>query len=163
MNGKTKNLISLYLSTNDILNKYSLKSPYQVPELNKIVFELPLSRFSTSSNKQDIVSSSAKALIIFFFFFGGLPEIVYQKSQSSKIEKIYSFKYTLIKKSLTKTFLERLFLIGFNQTDFENFKLFKKKNTFVQKKNSLNNNLVLSTQILLSKFFEIEDLFKENN
>ena len=92
-----------------------------------------------------------------------MPEIVYQKSQSSKIEKIYSFKYTLIKKSLTKTFLERLFLIGFNQSDFENFKLFKKKNTFVQKKNSLNNNLVLSTQILLSKFFEIEDLFKENN
>ena len=69
----------------------------------------------------------------------------------------------MIKKSLTKTFLERLFLIGFNQSDFENFKLFKKKNTFVQKKNSLNNNLVLSTQILLSKFFEIEDLFKENN
>jgi hypothetical protein len=86
---------SLYLSKCDLIQKYNLKTPFQTPQVSKIVFELPLSTFSKSSNKLENLNAVIKGLITFFLLFGDLPEIIYHQSKSSKLKKIYSFKYTL--------------------------------------------------------------------
>jgi hypothetical protein len=152
---------SLYLSKCDLIQKYNLKTPFKTPQVSKIVFELPLSTFSKSSNKVENFNAVIKGLITFFLLFGGLPKIVYHQSKSSKLKKIYSFKYTLKNKKNIHYFLHSLFLSSLNKSLLENFDLFKKSDNSATSFLLSNSKIVLSMKLKLNSFSEIVDFFNE--
>ena len=158
-NGKTKNLKSFQLNNFDLIQKFNLKSSYLSPKINKIVFELPLNSLKVSETKQNNSYLSSLSLYLFFILFGNLPEIVYQKSKNTKINKIYAFRHTIYKQEDLNSYLLYFFLNNSNNNSLKNFDLFKKKDDCVQINNFLNNDLNLSMSIPLNSFFHEEDIF----
>jgi len=161
-----------YLSTCDLINKYSFKNVHEIPELKKIVLELNLEDFliscDFSQKEQTDSNTQIRAYIIIYILMGLMPFINFNKSAGSSlkaksVENNYSLKIILSNKKEINSFLTSLFIENWSKLLLEDFLLFKNtKNLSSKKVKSPSKSIVLNTIIPGSIFFEVESLLTKN-
>lgn len=161
-----------YLSTCDLINKYSFKNVHEIPELKKIVLELNLEDFliscDFSQKEQTDSNTQIRAYIIIYILMGLMPFINFNKSGGSSlkaksVENNYSLKIILSNKKEINSFLTSLFIENWSKLLLEDFLLFKNtKNLSSKKVKSPSKSIVLNTIIPGSIFFEVESLLTKN-
>jgi len=152
-----------YLSNCDLLNKYNIKSTYEIPNLKKIILDfnlIDLIEASDNLNKEQTDSNTQiKASSIFYILTGLISYINFNKSLSSvkklKIsENNYSIKISLGKSNNINSFLFSFFIENWGKLLIEDFILLKgKKESFAEVPKT---NIVLSATVPSNIFFELE-------
>tara|TARA_B100000674_G_C37958648_1_gene970900 strand:- start:413 stop:1051 length:639 start_codon:yes stop_codon:yes gene_type:complete len=156
-----------YISRCDLINKYNIKSTYQIPELDKIVLELDMkdllnSHEITLKDQTDPIAQ-VKAFTIIYIFMGLLPYIRASKSTSSlgraKTTNLqFSLKVVLRKKNQINNFLFTLFIENWHKLVLEDFKLFKNEKI----KNNVEKVLVLNSLIPADCFFDVNEFLSKS-
>ena len=173
LNSKLNIVSNTYFSNCDLINKYNFKSLHKIPKLKKVVIDFTLSDFLissdfSSSKEQTDSSVQIKSFIIFYILTESLSYINFNKSLSS-IKKLklsennYSLKVSITNPKELNSFLFSFFVESWSKLLIDDFVLFKKDNTLVNKVNQCSNQFVFSTYIPSSSFVELESFLNKTN
>ena len=166
-NSSSRNDYENYISRCDLINKYNIKSTYQIPELDKIVLELDmkdlLNSYEISLKDQTDSIAQVKAFSIIYMFMGLLPYIRASKTVSSsgraKTTKLqFSLKIVLRKKGEINNFLFSLFVENWQKLVLEDFKLFKNERL----KTKVEKILVLNSLVPADCFFDVNEFLSKS-
>lgn len=150
---------SNYLVNCDLLNKYNINSVYKLPNLEKIVLQIPLNSFLNLSEEQTLGKLQnkvkMKVLSFFFFLFSKFAYINCAKYKTVRAEKnknnelVYYLKITLKNSNDINSFL-----ISGLMEDIES--LFSNKNLLKKSVNFSNKNILnFRTEIPVYYFFKL--------
>ena len=173
LNSKLNIVSNTYFSNCDLINKYNFKSLHNIPKLKKVVIDFNLSDFLissdfSSSKEQTDSSVQIKSFIIFYILTESLSYINFNKSLSS-IKKLklsennYSLKVSITNSKELNSFLFSFFVESWSKLLIDDFVLFKKDKTLVNKVNQCSNQFVFSTYIPSSIFVELESFLNKTN
>ena len=166
-NSPYRNGCENYLSNCDLINKYNVKSVYQIPKLDKIVLELDLkdllNSYEISSKDQTDSVAQIKAFLILYIFIGLLPYIKASKAVSSsgrlKTTNLqYSLKVVLKKKDAINNFLFSFFLENWQNLSLEDFQLFKNERNKIK----AEKIFVLNSLLPADCFFDIREFLSKS-
>ena len=166
-NSSSRNDYENYISQCDLINKYNIKSVYEIPELDKMVLELDmkdlLNSYEIPSKDQTDSIAQIKAFSIVYMFMGLLPYIRASKTVSSsgraKTTNLqFSLKIVLRKKDEINNFLFSLFVENWHKLILEDFKLFKNKR-FKAKAEKI---FVLNSLVPADCFFDVNEFLSKS-
>jgi len=161
-NSSSRNDYENYISRCDLINKYNIKSVYEIPELDKIVLELDmkdlLNSYEIPSKDQTDSIAQVKAFSIVYMFMGLLPYIRASKTVSSsgraKTTNLqFSLKIVLRKRDEINNFLFSLFVENWHKLILEDFKLFKNERF----KAKVEKIFVLNSLVPADCFFDVNE------
>jgi len=162
-----------YLSNCDLINKYNFKNIHRIPRLKKIVLDFNLFDFLNSSDfnlkEQTDSNSQIKSFIIFYILTEFISYINFNKSLSS-IKKLklsennFSLKVIINNIKEIDLFLFSMFIENWSKLVVDDFVLFKKRNTLLNKSSIISNKqFIFSTVVPSSCFFELESFLNKND
>jgi len=157
-----------YLYNCDFVNKYTLKTTYQKPKIQKISINFSINQLKKMGVIENDRTTSLKSFFMFFILFFFKPYCNYSVMENKRIkieevnEKI-ELTITLSNNEEINLFLRTLFIENWERVLEENFNLLNFKEISSIKKSNKIQNKIFCKKVAISSYslFDVDQLMKK--
>ena len=157
-----------YLYNCDFVNKYTLKTTYQKPKIQKISINFSINQLKKMGVIENDRTISLKSFFMFFILFFFKPYCSYSVMENKRIkieevnEKI-ELTITLSNNEEINLFLRTLFIENWERVLEENFNLLNFKEISSIKKSNKIQNKIFCKKVAISSYslFDVDQLMKK--
>jgi hypothetical protein len=147
-----------YLLDCDSINKYSIKSIYKKPKIEKVSISFPLNTFSSISSVDS--NLQVKSMLIFYTLFSLISYINFKKIKLKKSvsDANFSLKILLSSKESIYFFFFNLIVENADKIEKNDVEFFTRSMPLNCKKNSTQHNILVPAKL----FGDIDDFFSKH-